>query len=164
MQGKLSSSESDTMGLARVGSDKGWETRWNIRRRNVLENQRIQQAFSQTSAASLFLLILVSSLKSCSWQANGENSKQFFSLLLLFAPHYRMVQTCTANMYICYIVFVLFVQFVQQHGHVTWSANTVTIRGIGLVISHLWKFKYSCGPFLCICLYIWCYLSPVVGL
>lgn len=51
---KLSATESNTMGLGGVGSDKGWRTQWSIGHRNVLENQRIQQAFSQTALLLYF--------------------------------------------------------------------------------------------------------------
>lgn len=52
--GKLSATESDTMGLGAVGSDKGWGIQWSIGHRNVLENQRIQQAFSQMALLLYF--------------------------------------------------------------------------------------------------------------
>ena len=54
MAGKLSVTENGTIGLGGVGSDGGLRTQWSKGRRNVLENQRIQRAFSQTAPSLYF--------------------------------------------------------------------------------------------------------------
>lgn len=46
---KFSATENNTMELGRVGLDKGCRNQWRIGHRIVLENHRMEQAFSQTA-------------------------------------------------------------------------------------------------------------------
>lgn len=67
---------------------------WSIGHRNVLEIQRIQQAFTQ-KLCCFILLILVSSVKSISWQAKRETLQAFSCIG--FAADYRMLKAVTLH-------------------------------------------------------------------
>lgn len=103
--GKLSATESNTMGLVGVGSDKGWWTQWRIGRWNVLENQRIQQAFSQT--ALLLYFARPSLFSEIPFLAGKQRKTAKHFSLVAFAADYRMVQANSKQ--VCVLVFVDYV-------------------------------------------------------
>lgn len=105
--GKLSETESDTMELGGVGSDKGWRTQRSIGHRNVLENQRIQQAFSQTALLLYFCRPSLFRAAEILFLAGKQRKNRKCFSFVAFAGDYRMVQARAASQYECQEVWVM---------------------------------------------------------